>query len=100
MIYIKKEFIISVFLFALVTFTWTANDPNDLLGYTIRYGTASGVYTTNTDLGNVTNVTIELTAPDNYVVVAAENTSSEFSADSVEVRVTIGNGVYTAWEME
>jgi hypothetical protein len=41
-----------------VTLEWDANTELDLAGYSVYYGTASGVYSDRIDVGNVTTTTI------------------------------------------
>ena len=71
-------FLLALFfpLFAnTVNVLWDANPQNSLsgvIGYTIFYGTESGVYTNSVDVGNVRKVSIEIDAK-TYFVVAAFN---------------------------
>ncbi len=64
--------------------SWTANSETDLKNYTIHYGTAPGVYTTQVNAA--LNTTYQLTGlQDNvryYIVLTATNTSSKTSAYS------------------
>jgi len=41
-----------------VTLAWDANSESDLAGYVLHYGTSSGNYTSNIDVGNTTQYTI------------------------------------------
>ena len=55
----------SIFVFPLqkghcnqVTLTWDPNTESDLAGYEIYYGTSSGNYQWNIDMGNATTYTL------------------------------------------
>jgi len=41
-----------------ITLAWNPSPSPDIIGYHLYYGTASGIYTNNIVLGNVTNVTV------------------------------------------
>jgi hypothetical protein len=41
-----------------VTLAWNSSPSTDVVGYHLYYGTASGIYTNDIVLGNVTNVTV------------------------------------------
>jgi hypothetical protein len=76
---------------ATVTLGWDANSETDLAGYRVRYGTASGAYSTTIDVGNQTTATISV--PDGFVyyfVVQAYNTTGQTSGDSNEVFTWVG----------
>lgn len=77
-----------------VTLTWTANDPiENVAGYKIYYGSASGQYSTFKDVGNVTSCELEnviATLEDGktyYLAATAYSTTSE-SDFSTEVAYT------------
>jgi hypothetical protein len=53
-----------------VTLAWDANTEPDLAGYKIHWGTASRVYTTHVDAGNVTTFVLK-GLPDGKVYIAA-----------------------------
>lgn len=70
-----------------ISLTWDSNTDPDLGGYRIYYGTASGVYSHSTDVGNVTSFTLTgLTKGQTYFIVAtAYDTSQNESGYSNEV---------------
>ena len=76
---------------------WTAPTTNtdgtlltNLAGYNIYYGTASGDYTHNVNVGNVTNYTVSsLAAGTYYFAATAYNTTGNQSAYSNEVSTTM-----------
>lgn len=72
---------------ASVTLAWNQNPEPNILGYRLHYGTASRNYTTNVDVGNVTNGTIStLNNGTTYFFAAtAYNTSGSESGFSNEV---------------
>ena len=78
-----------------LTLGWTSPTTNvdgttltDLAGFKVCYGSQSGVYTTTTDVGNVTQYTFSaLPAGTYYFVVKAYDTSSNESAFSSQIRV-------------
>ncbi len=76
-----------------VTLAWDANQEPDLKGYVLYYGTSSGSYTSNIDVGKVTQYTIpEL--PDGvtyYFAVTAYNDADYESDYSVELPYTTGS---------
>jgi len=76
---------------ASIKVTWNANTEDDLAGYKIYYGTASGVYGDPIDVGNVTNGIIPDVADKTvyYVAVTAYDTSGNESGFSQEVSVDI-----------
>ena len=56
---------------AQVTLAWDPNTESDLAGYRVHYGTASGSYTSHTDVHNVTSYTVTgLTAGQTYYFAA------------------------------
>ena len=58
-------------LAAQVTLAWDPNTESDLAGYRVHYGTASGSYTSHTDVHNVTSYTVTgLTAGQTYYFAA------------------------------
>src|SRR5208283_256083 len=61
----------------------------DIAGYTVHYGTASGQYTLNADVGNVTNYTVDLAAGTYYFAITAYSSSSVNSPFSNEASKTI-----------
>jgi len=75
-----------------VTLAWDANQESDLKGYILYYGTSSGIYTSNIDVGNIT----EYTTPDlqdgtYYFAVTAYNEADYESAYSVELPYTVAS---------
>src|SRR5438067_2814265 len=72
---------------ATVTALWNPNTESNIAGYKLSYGTQSGVYTTVTDVGNVTTWTVtNLTEGQRYFfAVQAYDTSSVLSPYSTEV---------------
>ena len=77
-----------------VTLAWQASPDSTVVGNRIHYGTASGVYTTTVDVGNVTTATLSgLTAGVTYYyVVTAYNSQGGSSLPSNEVSgVVLGN---------
>ncbi|HXW68039.1 MAG TPA: S-layer homology domain-containing protein, partial [Dissulfurispiraceae bacterium] len=77
--------------------SWTEPTTNtngteltDLAGYKVYYGTVSGDYTQNVNVGNVTNYTVSnLAAGTYYFAVAAYDTSGNQSTYSNQVSTTI-----------
>ncbi len=59
-----------------IVLTWDANTEADIVGYKLRYGTASGVYDQVLDVGNSTTATVSNLAGDvsYFFVVSAYNT--------------------------
>lgn len=74
-----------------VTLTWDANIETDLAGYTVHYGTQSGVYTQTVNVGKTTIWTLQNTTAGTsyYFVVTAINTSGVRSPFSNQVSETI-----------
>jgi len=76
-----------------VTLAWDANNESDLKGYIVYYGTASGNYTTDIDVGKTT----QYTTPDlqdgvtYYFAVTAYNEADYESSYSAELSYTVGN---------
>ena len=74
-----------------VTIAWDANQESDLKGYVLYYGTSSGNYTSNIDVGNTTQYTV----PDlqngatYYFAVTAYNQADLESDYSVELPYTV-----------
>jgi len=74
-----------------VTLVWNANTESNLAGYKLSYGTTSGNYSTQIDVGNVTNKIVSglsngLTY---YFAVKAYNTAAMISPFSNEVSYTL-----------
>lgn len=69
-----------------VKLAWDPNSENDLAGYKLHYGLASGSYSTTINVGNVTVYTVE-NLPDGtyFFAVTAYDTSSNESGYSNEV---------------
>ncbi len=80
-----------------VTLAWDANSESDLAGYILYYGTTSGIYTANIDVGNITQHT--LTGLQNgatyYFAVTAYNLYDYESIYSKELAYTVGYPTYT-----
>ncbi len=81
---------------AQVTLAWDPNSESDLAGYKIYYGTASGNYQWNTDVGNVTiytqsSLNIGVTY---YFAATAYNTQGLESGFSNEVLYTVPSCTY------
>jgi hypothetical protein len=70
-----------------LTLAWDANGESNLAGYVIHYGTSSGAYTTQLDVGDRTWYTVEGLVPGQtyYFAVKAYNTSGRTSRFSLEV---------------
>jgi hypothetical protein len=76
---------------ATLTLQWDRNSEPDVQGYIIRYGTQSGVYTVEVNVGNLTSHTLTLTPTTTttyYFVVQAFNATTR-SANSAQVSTTI-----------
>lgn len=68
-------FLIAIFISvnawaASASFSWDANTEPDLAGYKIHWGTATGVYTNEIDVKNVTIFTVD-SLPDGKLFFAA-----------------------------
>lgn len=65
-------------------------DLTDLAGYTVHYGTSSGIYPSHIDVGNVTTYSIASLASGTYfIVVTASNTAGVPSDYSNQVTKVI-----------
>ena len=83
-----------------VTLTWNADTDLSTAGYMIYSGTVSGVYTQQTDVGNVTTTTISNlpTANVTYFAVAAYDASGLESPPSTEINiVSDADGSVLTW---
>jgi hypothetical protein len=82
---------------ASVTLAWDANKESDLKGYIVYYGTASGNYTSNVDVGNKTQYTTPdlPDGPTYYFAVKALDTSGNASAFSEELAHPTGAITHT-----
>jgi len=80
-----------------VTLAWDANSESDLAGYVLYYGTISGNYTHNIDVGNITQHTVSnlQEGVTYYFAVTAYNLDDYESNYSEELPYTIGNSIYT-----
>jgi len=76
-----------------VTLAWDANKESDLKGYNLYYGTASGNYTTDIDVGNTTQYTISdlQDGVTYYFAVTAYNEADYESNYSAELSYTVGD---------
>ncbi|HET7219362.1 MAG TPA: fibronectin type III domain-containing protein [Vicinamibacterales bacterium] len=77
---------------ATVTLQWDRNPEADVQGYVIRYGTQSGTYTAEVNVGNLVSYTLTLapsTTTTYYFVVQAYNTSGLRSGNSAQVSTTV-----------
>lgn len=81
---------------AEVTLAWDPDSISDLAGYKIYYGTASGNYQTNIDVGNTTSFTLtNLTIGTTYYAAATAYTLSGLeSSFSNEVAYTVPSCTY------
>lgn len=72
--------------------TWDANSEPDLAGYRVSYGTISGTYASQIDVGNVTSHAISSLADGStyYFSVQAYDDAGNLSAHSREVSTVIG----------
>jgi len=75
-----------------VTLAWDANNESDLKGYTLYYGTVSGNYTSNIDVGNNTQYTTAnlQDGVTYYFAVTAYNLDDLESDYSEELTYTVG----------
>ncbi|MBI4765385.1 MAG: fibronectin type III domain-containing protein [Deltaproteobacteria bacterium] len=82
---------------AQVTLTWDPNNEPDLAGYEIYYGTASGNYQFNVDVGNVNTHTVNSlnTGVTYYFAATAYNTSGLESSYSNEVVYSVPACTYS-----
>jgi len=75
------------------TIAWTARTEADLAGYRISWGTASGTYTSFTNVGLVTTTicaSIGITSAGTYyLIVRAFDTSNQLAANSNQVTFTL-----------
>ena len=80
-----------------VTLAWDANSESDLAGYILYYGTSSGNYTSNIDVGNITQYTIAglQDGETYYFAVTAYNDADLESDYSEELAHMVGNGFPT-----
>lgn len=76
-----------------VILTWNANSEPDLAGYRVYYGNASRHYTTQHDVGNVTQITIDNIAENTpyYFAVTAYDTAGNESAYSEEAFIILNS---------
>jgi hypothetical protein len=73
-----------------VTAMWDANSDSYTIGYRLYYGTTSGNYTQNVNVGNVTSYPLTLTQGFTYYfVVRAYNASSQLGPASNEASITL-----------
>jgi hypothetical protein len=73
-----------------ITLAWDANTQPTLAGYKLYYGAASGQYSTEIDVGNVTTYIISNLGPGTYYfAVKAYSTLGEFSDYSNETTATV-----------
>jgi hypothetical protein len=71
---------------AIVTATWDRNPESYVTGYVLYYGTQSGNYSTNVDVGNVITYQLNLGAGQRYYfAVRAYDSYGRFSPYSAEV---------------
>ena len=79
-----------------MTVEWDANSEADLAGYVVYYGTASGVYTVNIDVGNRTSWQINLVDGQSYYfAVKAYDSEGLYSVFSNEVSAVAGEPFLT-----
>jgi hypothetical protein len=98
-------FLLSILLFvpfqeshgAQITLTWDPNNEPDLAGYEIYFGTASGNYQWNIDVGNATTYTLTGLNMGTiyYAAATAYNTNGYESGYSNEVSFYTGACTYT-----
>ncbi len=72
-----------------VTATWDRNTDAYTTGYRLYYGTSSGSYSQNVNVGNAVSHPLTLSAGTYYFVVRAYNTSSQLGPPSNEVTFTV-----------
>jgi Fibronectin type III domain len=76
-----------------VTLQWDPNTESGITGYTIAYGTRSGVYDSSVDVGNTTTYTLTLTTPGTYYIAVSARSADGVSDYSAEVTTTVaGSG--------
>ena len=76
-----------------VALLWDPNPEPDIAGYRLFYGTSSGNYAHQIDVGNTTGATVSNLADGTYFfVVTAYNTATVQSLPSNEVSATVGIG--------
>src|SRR5579862_718568 len=88
---------------ATLTLTWNASPETDIAGYTLYWGTQSGVYNVGSvDVGNRTSwqVTGLVDGSPYYFVVRAYDTSNLLSAASTEVSRRAGIPISVAGDFE
>ena len=70
-----------------VTLAWDENPEQDIAGYILRWGFTSGEYTSSTDVGNHTRLTVPnlVTGATYYFVVSAYNESGLEGDPSTEL---------------
>ena len=70
-----------------LTLAWNPNAEPDIVGYVLHWGTQSGVYTSNSNVGNVTTKQVTGLADGTvyYFAVEAYNTAGLMSGYSSEV---------------
>lgn len=81
---------------ATVQVTWNPNTEEDLAGYKLYHGTASGQYGEPVDVGNVTGHVMEITPQHGatyYFALTAYDTSGNESGYSAEATCFIPDGV-------
>ena len=81
---------------ATVQVTWNPNTEEDLAGYRLYVGTASGQYGEPVDVGNVTGHVMEITPQHGatyYFALTAYDTSGNESGYSAEATCFIPDGV-------
>jgi Fibronectin type III domain len=81
-------------LLAAALLTWSPSPSDDVAGYQVYYGTASGVYTTVIDVGPTTSASVGgLRKGRTYwFAVTAYDTSDNESEYSNEVQYTVPRG--------
>ena len=76
---------------AQVTLSWTASTSSNVTGYTLYYGTVSGNYTYNVNVGNTTSYTLSglSTGATYYFAATAYDSAADQSAYSNQVSYTV-----------
>jgi hypothetical protein len=92
-----SQFPASRALAAQANLAWDPAGSSDVAGYKVYYGTASGTYSQNVDVGNATSYTINNLTPGQtyYFTVAAYNAGGAQSGYSNEVNQTAAIPQYT-----